>query len=258
MKKNLIPLLAILFMVGCKNANKPTEPKPSNTVTNVVNQAEKIINTNVAAVTPLIDKYAKIIGSFVGEFGSNKMTMLITNFKGDSVFGRSVVAMNDRPFKGTINYGNGAYTIAAAEPGDNKQDGIFNFSINENNLNSVSGKWDANDKSIKSKTFTFNKKAFQYNKNAGAFAQASQRLLQESDVNELNKDALSEMRNNIFARHGYVFYKKAIRDTYEKADWYVPYKIDVTGDLTKIEKTNIDLIKRFEKYADEYGDDFGR
>lgn len=42
------------------------------------------------------------LGSFVGPFGDNKITLLISSIKGDSVYGRSIVGGNDRPFTGTI------------------------------------------------------------------------------------------------------------------------------------------------------------
>ena len=45
---------------------------------------------------------------------------------------------------------------------------------------------------------------------------------------------------------------------FEDKDWYIPNTVDVKKDLTEIEKKNIVLIKKYEKYAEEYGDDFGR
>ena len=45
---------------------------------------------------------------------------------------------------------------------------------------------------------------------------------------------------------------------FEMEDWYVPNTVDIRGFLTDIEKKNIEMIKRYEKYADEYGDEYGR
>ena len=45
---------------------------------------------------------------------------------------------------------------------------------------------------------------------------------------------------------------------FEDKDWYIPNTVDVKKDLTEIEKKNISLIKRYEKYVEEYGDDYGR
>ena len=66
------------------------------------------------------------------------------------------------------------------------------------------------------------------------------------------------MRQEIFARHGYCFSKKEFRQQFESEDWYVPDTTDIRGRLTDIEKKNIALIQRYEKYADEYGDGYGR
>ena len=102
------------------------------------------------------------------------------------------------------------------------------------------------------------KKAFVYLTDVGQFPQASKRLLTDEDVNNLNKTDLGIMRNEIFARHGYCFKKKVFRDLFEDKDWYIPNTVDVKTELTEIEIKNILLIKRFEKYAEEFGDDYGR
>jgi hypothetical protein len=72
------------------------------------------------------------------------------------------------------------------------------------------------------------------------------------------KEELQFMRQEIFARHGYCFTKKEFRQQFENEDWYVPDTTDIRGRLTDIEKKNIALIKRYEKYAEEYGDVYGR
>lgn len=45
---------------------------------------------------------------------------------------------------------------------------------------------------------------------------------------------------------------------FEAQDWYIPNNTDIRALLTPVEIKNIALIKRYEKYADDYGDDFGR
>ena len=92
----------------------------------------------------------------------------------------------------------------------------------------------------------------------GQYPQASKRLLKEDDVSNVMKEDLEIMRNEIFARHGYCFKKKHLRKQFENKDWYIPNSVDIKNDLTEIEKKNIALIKKNEKYAEEYGNDFGR
>ncbi|TGD58874.1 YARHG domain-containing protein [Flavobacterium humi] len=82
--------------------------------------------------------------------------------------------------------------------------------------------------------------------------------LTEEDVKNLKKLELEILRNTIFARHGYTFKKKSYRQFFDPVDWYVPVSNDVSKDLTAIEKSNIALLERFEKYAEDNYDTFGR
>jgi hypothetical protein len=87
---------------------------------------------------------------------------------------------------------------------------------------------------------------------------SSTTLLKESDVKNLKKLELEILRNTIFARHGYTFKKKTYRQFFDPVDWYVPVSDDVAKELTVIEKQNIKLLQRFEKYAEDNYDTFGR
>lgn len=199
-----------------------------------------------------------VLGSYVGQFGDNKITMLVTKAGGGTVSGRTIVAGNDRPFNGTMVLEKGSYVVEAREPGDHKDDGTFKFSIAEGNLNEVKGTWQANDTKRPEKSYTLARKKFEYKTDVGYFPQGSQRLLKTEDVENLAREELSMMRNEIFARHGYCFSRKEYRQLFENEDWYVPNTVDVRNLLTDIEKKNVALIKRYEKYAEEYGDEYGR
>lgn len=203
---------------------------------------------------------SKIIGSYVGPFGTNKITLIISKATKDSVEGRTVVGGNDRPFSGTITIASGIISVEANEPGDEKNDGIFNLSFDQNKPDTIKGKWTpfVVAKNSGEKVFSLGRKAFVYSKDVGIYPQSSQRELKESDVNNLTKWELEVMRNEIFARHGYCFKKKNLRETFEELDWYVPNNADVKDLLTDVEKKNVELIKKYEKYNDQYGDEFGR
>ena len=201
-----------------------------------------------------------LLGSYVGPFGDNKITLLITKVNNDTIEGRSVVGGNDRPYTGIVKLVDGKYQVNAKEPGDDKYDGVFNFTIDSNQPDIVTGNWKPNvaGAHLGPKDFSLKRKAFNYLVDVGQFPQGSKKLLTEDDVNNLGKEDLEVMRNEIFARHGYCFKKKALREMFEDKDWYIPNTVDVKNVLTEMEKKNITLIKRFEKYATEYGDDFGR
>ncbi len=240
---------ACIALHGCNNAKKESGEN-----------ANAIILKTDSIVKPIVAATLNILGSYVGSFGSNKITLLITKATTDSIVGRSIVGGNDRPFAGTVLKNGNSFIINAKEPGDDKDDGVFDFTIDTTNIEMLSGSWKPNKATatVKEKSFNLERKAYKYVKDAGDYPQASQRLLTVADVENLVKEDLEFMRNEIFARHGYCFQKKNLRQQFEMQEWYVPNTIDIKNRLTDIEKKNIALIKKYEKYAMEYGDDFGR
>jgi hypothetical protein len=87
---------------------------------------------------------------------------------------------------------------------------------------------------------------------------ASKTVLTEEDLKNLKKLELEIIRNTIFARHGYAFKKKNYRQFFDFVDWYMPVSNNVTSALTAVEKENIKLLERFEQYAEDNYDTFGR
>jgi len=256
MKRSLILVLAAVSMLGCTltkkadSAGKVDNTTPANSAT---------ANTSASPAQAATDADAqKILGSYVGAFGDNKITVLITKVGGNAISGRSIVGGKDRPFDGTYTVENAAYNVVANEPGDHKDDGVFKFTVSSTDPNKLAGTWKANDPKRPEKSFTLDRKQFEYRPNVGQWPQASTRLLKTSDVENLDAEELSYMRNEIFARHGYCFSRKEMRQMFENESWYVPNTVDIKGLLTDIEKKNIALIKRYEKYAEEYGDEYGR
>lgn len=57
---------------------------------------------------------------------------------------------------------------------------------------------------------------------------------------------LSLMRNEIYARHGYVFSKEEIQEYFSSQDWYKPVSDNKLVVLSKVEQDNVALIKRIE------------
>jgi len=216
--------------------------------------------TLAAKEAPAAATIVNLLGSYVGSFGDNKITLLITKATKDSVEGRSVVGGNDRPFSGTITQSGNIFSVAAKEPGGDPHDGQFDFTIDGLTPDQVKGSWKPFNQTgkITSKEYTLQRRSFAYLKNTGTYPQASGRLLKDADVDNLVSEELELMRNEIFARHGYCFKKKHTREQFENMDWYIPNTTDVKNDLTEVERKNISLIKKFEQYAADYGDEFGR
>jgi hypothetical protein len=240
LSKSLMTPILIIGLLACKNNKK--------------------IDSAGDKKTTVADTAANFtIGSYVGYFGDNTIALLISQIKADSVFGRSIVAGNDRPFAGTFILNDTAALISANEPGDNKYDGHFSFHILKSDQNKLAGTW----KSFKptqeatEKSFSLTRKQFVYRADVGTYP-ASTKLLSKADVENLSKDNLEYMRNEIFARHGYSFKKRELRSLFEMEDWYVPNAGNVLGQLTDMEQKNIALIKEYEKFAKDFDDKFAR
>jgi hypothetical protein len=251
---SIVALIIASAFLACKSGNS-VGPAAEKVVATAGEAAEGAAATAASKAGESIEE---ILGSYVGQFGDNKITLLITKAGGGVVSGRTIVGGNDRPFDGTLSMTDGGYVIEAREPGDHKDDGTFRFNIGAVDPSKLNGTWRANDSKRPEKSYTLERRKFAYRKDVGNFPEASQRLLKTGDVENLMADELAMMRNEIFARHGYCFSRKEMRQRFENEDWYIPNTVDIKGFLTDIEKKNIALIKRYEKYAEEYGDEYGR
>ena len=81
------------------------------------------------------------------------------------------------------------------------------------------------------------------------FPESSYEYLSRSDVLSIPKSMWAYARNEIYARHGYVFKTARYARYFENKNWYYPGGFD-TGDLSDVEWYNMDLIKSMEE---EYG-----
>ncbi len=80
----------------------------------------------------------------------------------------------------------------------------------------------------------------------GFFPEGSERLLVEEDLIYLSPRELKIMRNEIFARHGYIFKTSDMINHFRGESWYRPMYNDVSSMLSSYEKANIKLIKLYE------------
>ena len=80
----------------------------------------------------------------------------------------------------------------------------------------------------------------------GDYPEASERKLTYDDVSRLNKFELKIMRNEIFARYGYIFKTQDMKSHFSTQRWYQPLYADVTNRLSRLEKENVEYIRNFE------------
>ena len=199
----------------------------------------------------------EMLGTYVGAFGEKKITICLDRVIGKSVTGYSIVSGNERAFSGSWSKMDGDFAVIAKEPGDDKTDGVFRFTFIQK-TKSLLGEWEANDKQIGLRKFELPARKFKYDPKAGKYPESSIKPLKEEDVENMKPADLRIMRNEIYARHGYSFKIADMREHFDKLDWYMPMAVDITSKLTKVEKENAALIKRYEKYTNEHYDDFGR
>lgn len=301
MKKSFYLVFAVLLF-SCNSKEKkvvetlPTKPQEQELMTEL---------------------YGSWIGDFIAEeqssedlhneMYSNKINISIKKITSSEVTGRSIVAGNNRPLTGRMTKKGDKIHFILNEPGDDKNDGFFDFEIKNDTL--LVGTWTANNlnKEVRKRSFTLTKKEFRYNpyvmlpeedmyvdyqnpkiekvkyeeegetgvendetggyENASLYRVASDKIttlnssiqkFKESDLKNLKKIDLQILRNTIFARHGLTFKTKTIRQFFNQVEWYIPMYSNVDDKLTPIEKSNVAILKRFEKYAEDNYDSFGR
>ena len=299
--RNLFYLLLPIIFFSCISKEKNT------TKDNADNVPVKEIRTD-------------LYGSWVGDFTVlerdtskpekenyiNKINIIIKKITETEVMGQSVVAGNNRPPSGTMTVTGNTVHFRLKEPGDDKNDGVFDFEIKGDTL--LVGTWIANNtkKEVTKRKFELYKKDFKYDPNvmlpegesyidyqnpkeeqvtssedeledseskeaysyvATVYRAASESILtinsstkklKESDLKNLKKIDLEILRNTIFARHGFSFKTKTVRQFFDSVEWYIPVSTNVDNQLTAIEKENVAILKRFEKYAEDNYDSFGR
>ncbi|MBU2914857.1 YARHG domain-containing protein [Reichenbachiella agariperforans] len=70
--------------------------------------------------------------------------------------------------------------------------------------------------------------------------------LSEADLEGKSLSELRILRNEIFARHGYIFKSQDLKEHFSKTDWYNPQHSDVNHLLTEQDKSQIELILKRE------------
>lgn len=72
------------------------------------------------------------------------------------------------------------------------------------------------------------------------------KLYSDEDLADLSKQELLILRNEIFAKHGYIFNDKDLASHFSQFDWYLPKHKDISEFLSDNDKMNIELIQEYE------------
>jgi hypothetical protein len=298
MKKIMFSLLLITVITACnKTEAKKVTPKIvvdlhpefyGNWVGTIEVDSMKVTNDTLE-----IDDYE----SETRHEYSNKVNLILKKVEGDSVFGQSIIKGKTYSIRGIFKKSSKGFTFNMEELEDKKKYGNYEFSFYKNKITGFWYAKTTQDDVIRSK-FELTKQVFKYDPNLMLEDEfyvdyysskkdtikeiideeeevyygdlyrsasdvitklnASKTVLKEEDLKNLKKLELEIIRNTIFARHGYAFKKENYRQFFDFVDWYIPVSNNVTSALTAVEKENIKLLERFEQYAEDNYDSFGR
>lgn len=79
------------------------------------------------------------------------------------------------------------------------------------------------------------------------FFASDTRYITESDLWGLDKEEVAMIRNEIYARHGYIFKTEPYKSYFESRDWYVPNPYFTESYFNEIEKANKEFLVQYEK-----------
>ncbi len=83
---------------------------------------------------------------------------------------------------------------------------------------------------------------------SGKYPEASYTKLNETELQKMSKAELQIMRNEIFARYGYIFREGGkMQKHFKSTEWYRSQHKNVDLFLTELEKENIALIRKIEQ-----------
>jgi hypothetical protein len=293
-----IVAIALMLIASCATPEKKAELSETEGVTAIVeNTSQPLEATKPVDTTSIFGAYvgdfvAEKYREDKNITYSNLISIFLDSMSGDQLFGHSVVAGNNASFVGQYeSVGNGRYRAEVKEPGTNKYDGIFRLEL-DSATDEVKGNWIAYDTTldVSERSFLLKKRSFKYDpsltlnedftnipiseiveaseEGEGGKAElvtedaikhnASIKLLETKDVENMKRGDLEVLRNTIYARHGYTFRNRYMRALFDYVPWYMPVSTDIRDQLTEIERKNIALLKRYEEHAERYYDYFGR
>ncbi|ATZ64653.1 MULTISPECIES: YARHG domain-containing protein [Acinetobacter] len=185
--------------------------------------------------------------SWSGKYDEQKIGVFIQSIDRNQVKGYSILGKNKQNFTGKVQNTAQGYKITATESGAPSSSGVFTFVVSHSQPNLLESSWESTTAKVKPKYFDLKPQQCRYQKDVGDYPVASQRLLKDQDI-QIPAEELDWMRNEIYARHGYSFANREIANQFADQNWYMPCSTNVENQLTQIEKTNIQRIKKIRPY----------
>lgn len=99
-----------------------------------------------------------------------------------------------------------------------------------------------NDKDLANSDSMTNVYEFDFHESSEYIFPSDREYLTKKQLEGLTKDDVALIRNEIYARHGYIFNSEAYKQYFSSKSWYVPKEGFNENMLNPIEKANKDLI----------------
>lgn len=167
------------------------------------------------------------------------LSVVATGFAGYYAYSH-ISYQNDKPIISTNDNQNGA-----TDKDLGKQTSEVNNSLGNEDIIKSSNTQDISS-SLPSQTPVNNANPFALSSDF-IFPNSSHVKLTDFDLKPLTKEYLALARNEIFARHGYVFQTEPYKSYFRNKTWYKPNPSFKEGELNEIEVYNIQLIIKHEK-----------
>ena len=136
--KKLLLLSPMLILMACGGSTKNNEANDQEKSEDT--PKENRIETN----DDLVDISAIIKGDWTGDFGGNKLTIVIERVEGKDIQGYNIVKGNKRTIAGSYERDGNSVKVELKEPGDHKWDGVFYSEFVLDDI-ALKGTWKSNN-----------------------------------------------------------------------------------------------------------------
>ena len=185
----------------------------------------------------------ELLGSWFGKIRNNWISLNVTSTSNHMLRGFIITDTSFHSFQGWYNSSDNIH---------------YNFGISHNvdtNLRLFTLQLSLEDMTMfgimkssvnqQQDTVVFEKRNYEYDVTLGTYPEFSQRLITTSELEELSKDELVYITDEILAKHGLIFFNNETREMFSHKKWYIPQNYRVSNLLTEKEKLNLDKIYTF-------------
>jgi hypothetical protein len=186
--------------------------------------------------------------SWTAMMDQQKISVFIQQIDTKKIKGYRIIGRERQAFSGTVTAEGKRYRVVANEPKSSKSNGYFSLLIDTKLSNHMEGSWMSYQPNSTAKPLIL--------KPQDCDANSPRTTLLNDDELQTSPNELSWMRNEIYARRGYIFMNKELATSFAQEDWYMPCYFNVDAQLTSTERKNIQLLKTAERYVSTH--DWGR